>query len=183
MNTAVQLRQSISDALHGELVYGKPRALVTGKLGGVALFSPDQVVAYRIGYRRKARLFLFRTLEVDDRLAARIPGVCPHVRLLFDVRTLGRARLVRGLFAYLAKASDPSALPDSFYVRAGIALGGRLPTHTILSSLLSRRTPSYEFAPSTMTFAPRLPAVPERLGPSVLADALCLGPHATRGEP
>jgi hypothetical protein len=183
MNTAVQLRKPGSGTLQTDLVHGKPNALVTGKLGDVALFSPGELVAYRIRYRRQTRLFVFKTLEVDDRLAARIPGVRPHVRLLFDVRTLGRARLVRGLFAYLAKDSDPSALPDSFYVRAGIALGGRLPTHTILPSLLSRRTPSYEFAPSTMTFAPRLRAVPERLEPSVLADAMCLGPHATRGEP
>jgi hypothetical protein len=139
MNTAVQLRQPGSGTPRTELVYGKPHALVTGELGGVAVFSPDQVVAYRIGYRRQTRLFVFRTLEVDDRLAARIPGVRPHVRLLFDVCTTGRARLVRALFAYLARTSRaPAALPDAFYVRIGAALGGRLPAHKILGLLLER---------------------------------------------
>jgi hypothetical protein len=141
MNTAVQLRQSGSGTPRIELVYGKPYAQVTGKLGAVALFSSGQLVAYRIRYHHKTRLFVFKTLEVDDRLAARIPGVCPHVQLLFDVRTPGRARLVRGLFAYLARAHDPSVLPDSFYVRVGIVLGGRLPAHKILPSLLPPLAP------------------------------------------
>ena len=136
MNTVVQLRQSGGDAPRCELVYGTPHAQVTGKLGAVALFSSHELVAYRIRYRRKTRLFVFKTLEVDDHLAARLPGVSPRVRLLFDVRTSGRARLVRGLFAYLARAHDPSVLPESFYVRVGIALGGRLPAHKILPSLL-----------------------------------------------
>jgi hypothetical protein len=137
MNTAVQLRQPGGGTPRSELVYGKPHALVAGKLGGVALFLPDELVAYRIRYRRQTRLFVFKTLEVDDRLAARVPGVSPRVQLLFDVGTSGRVRLVRGLFAYLAKGRDPSTLPDSFYVRVGVALGGRLPAHKILPSLLS----------------------------------------------
>jgi hypothetical protein len=143
MNTAVQLRQSGGDAFYGELVYGKPNALVTGKLGGVALFSPDQVVAYRIGYRRKARLFVFRALEVDDRLAARLPGVSPRVRLLFDVHSSGRARLVRGLFAHLTRVHEPADLPDAFFVRIGILLGGRLPAHKILPTLLRRAVTTF----------------------------------------
>jgi hypothetical protein len=138
MNTAVQLRQAGRGTPHGELVYGKPHTLVTGKLGDVALFASDQLVAYRIRYRRKTRLFVFKTLEVDDRLAARLPGVSPHVQLLFDVRTAGRARLVRGLFSYLVKSHGPSALPDSFYVRVGVVLGGQLPRHKVLPSLLSQ---------------------------------------------
>jgi len=138
MNTAVQLRRLGDDVPRSELLYGAPRAVVTGKLGPVALFDPGQLVAYRIRYRRRTRLFLFRTLDVDDRLATRIPGVSPRVQLLFDVHSAGRVRLVRGLFAYLARSvSDPSALPDAFYVRVGIALGGRLPRHKILGSLLS----------------------------------------------
>jgi hypothetical protein len=141
MNTAVQLRQRGSGMPQTELVHGKPHALVTGKLGSVALFSPGELVAYRIRYRRQTRLFVFRTLEVDDRLAARIPGVRPHVRLLFDVCTTGRARLVRGLFAYLVRTDrDPSVLPDIFYLRVAAAIGGRLPPHKILVSLLKRST-------------------------------------------
>jgi hypothetical protein len=137
MKTAVQLRPRAAGAPQSELVYGKPQALVTGTLGAVALFHSDELVAYRIRYGRQTRLFVFRTLEVDDRLAAQVPGVSPRVQLLFDVRTSGRARLVRGLFSYLAKSRDPSTLPDSFYVRVGLALGGRLPAHKILPSLLS----------------------------------------------
>ncbi len=165
MNTAVQLRPPGTGTPRSELVYGKPYALASGKLGGVALFASDEIVAHRIHYRRQTRLFVFRTLEVDDRLAARLPGVSPRVQLLFDVRTAGRARLVRGLFAYLAKAHDPSSLPDSFYVRLGVVLGGRLPAHKVLPSLLSRLTD------------------PGELPPSARAAPLCVGPGAARGEP
>src|ERR1035438_2483377 len=37
---------------------------------------------------------------------------------------------------------DPSALPDIFYIRVGATLGGRLPGHKILLSLLHARHPS-----------------------------------------
>jgi len=137
MNTAVQLRRLGDDVPRSELLYGAPRGVVTGKLGPVALFDSGQLVAYRIRYRRRTRLFLFRTLDVDDRLAARIPGVSPRVQLLFDVHSAGRVRLVRGLFAYLVRTGrDPSALPDIFYLRVAAALGGRLPGHKVLPSLL-----------------------------------------------
>jgi|HubBroStandDraft_1064217.scaffolds.fasta_scaffold48485_3 hypothetical protein len=152
-NTAVQLRQPGSGTPRSELVYGNPHALVAGKLGAVALFAPDELVAYRIRDRRQTRLFVFKTLEVDDRLAARLPGVSPRVQLLFDVRTAGRARLVRGLFAYLVKAHDAPALPDSFYVRLGVVLGGRLPAHKILTSLLSRSTATSPCALVSMMLA------------------------------
>jgi hypothetical protein len=80
-------------------------------------------------------------LDVDDPLAASVPGVRPHVELLLELGTRGRTRLVRGLFAYLAKdAHDPSRLPDAFYVRVGFALGGRRPPHKILVSLLKQST-------------------------------------------
>jgi hypothetical protein len=139
MNTAVQLRRPGDEVPRSELLYGAPHAVVAGKLGPVAVFHSGQLVAYRIRHGRRTRLFLFRTLDVDDRLAARIPGVSPRVQLLFDVHSAGRVRLVRGLFAYLIKnVSDPSALPDGFYIRVGIALRGRLPKHKILPSLLSK---------------------------------------------
>jgi hypothetical protein len=84
------------------------------------------------------RLFVFRTLEVDDRLAASVPGVKPHVQLLLQVNSHGRARLVRQLFAYLARINrEPSAMPDGFYLRVGAVLGGRLPGHKVLPSLVS----------------------------------------------
>jgi hypothetical protein len=77
-------------------------------------------------------------LVVDDRLAASVPGVRPHVQLLLQVHSSGRARLVRELFAYLARTNlEPSAMPDDFYVRVGAVLGGRLPGHKVLPSLVS----------------------------------------------
>ena len=42
--------------------------------------------------RRRPRLFVFRTLTVDDRLAATLPGVRPPVKLLLELRTKGRIR-------------------------------------------------------------------------------------------
>jgi hypothetical protein len=137
MNTAVQLRRA-GEGLRSELLYGAPRRTVAGTLGPVALFAAGEIVAYRIRHRRRSRLFVFRTLEVDDRLAASLPGVHPRVHLLFEVHTAGRVRLVRGMFAVLLKnRHDPCGLPDGFYVRVGVALAGRLPRHKILPSLLS----------------------------------------------
>ena len=138
MNTAVQLRSGADDGPRSEILHGTPHRTVAGRLGPVALFASDALVAFRIGHRRRTRLFVFRTLAVDDRLAASVPGVHPRVQLLFDVRSMGRARLVRGLFGYLARTGrDPCALPDDFYVRVGVVLAGRLPPHKILVSLLS----------------------------------------------
>jgi hypothetical protein len=140
MKTAVQLRQLSGDGQpKSDLICGVPSSVVTGVRGPVVLFDADQIVGYRIRYQRRMRLFVFRTLEVDDRLAASVPGVKPHVQLLLEVATIGRARLVRGLFAYLAKhTEDPSGLPDDFYVRVAFVLGGRLPAHKILVSLLKQ---------------------------------------------
>jgi hypothetical protein len=139
MKTAVQLRPPTADAQpRAELVWGRPCAIAAGRLGPVALFGSGEIVAYLLRFRRCPRLFVFRTLAVDDRLAASIPGVRPRVQLLLELRTAGRIRRARGLFAYLARTNrDPSALTDAFYVRVGNALAGRLPVHRILLSLLS----------------------------------------------
>ena len=70
-----------------------------------------------------------------------MPGVRPRVQLLMELRTAGRIRLVKSLFAYLVRTGrDPSALPDIFYIRVAAALGGRLPPHKILVSLLKQST-------------------------------------------
>jgi hypothetical protein len=149
MNTAVQLRRA-GDGLRSELLYGAPRRTVAGTLGPVALFAAGEIVAYRIRHRRRSRLFVFRTLKVDDRLAASLPGVHPRVHLLFEVHTAGRVRLVRGMFAVLLKnRHDPCGLPDGFYVRVGVALAGRLPRHKILPSLLS-----FSLGPDPLTGPP-----------------------------
>jgi hypothetical protein len=139
MNTAVQLRPILArDLPRCELVHGTPREIVSGALGPVAIFPPGDLVAYMVRSRRRARLFVFRTLVIDDRLAAALPGVRPRVQLLLDTRSVGRSRLVRRLFAYLVKTSrDPVGLPDAFYLRVGVVLAGRLPPRKILLSLLS----------------------------------------------
>ena len=139
MKTAVQVRHPSGDAHpRAELVWGRPCAVDAGTLGPVALFRSGEIVAYLLRSRRRSRLFVFRTLAVDDRLAATIPGVRPRVQLLLELHTLGRIGRARGLFAYLARTErDPSALADDFYVRVGVAFGGRLPACKILRSLVS----------------------------------------------
>jgi hypothetical protein len=138
MKTAVQLRHPAGDDLpRSELLGGTPCDVVAGALGPVALFPSEEVVAYLLRRQRRVRLFVFRTLAVDDRLAATVPGVRPKVRLLLELRTAGRIRRVRALFAYLLRTNrNPSSLTDGFYVRVGILLAGRLPAHKILLSLL-----------------------------------------------
>ena len=139
MKTAVQLRLRTGDddAPRSELLFGCPQTMAAGALGPIALFESDALVAYVVRRRRRVRLFVFRTLDVDDRLAAMVPGVRPRVRLLMEARSAGRIRRMRDLFAYLERASRPaSALGDGFFVRVGVALGGRLPRHKILLSLL-----------------------------------------------
>jgi hypothetical protein len=138
MRTAVQLRpRADDDRPWSELVYGVPCATVPGRLGPVALFPSGQVVAYLVRSRRRRRLFVLRTLDVADSLAAAVPGVRPGVRLLLALRSEGRIRLARRLFSYLTRSGrDPSALPDAFYVRVGAVLAGRLPAHKVLRHLL-----------------------------------------------
>jgi hypothetical protein len=139
MNTAVQLRPIADrDRPRCDLVYGEPQELVDGELGRIALFGSGELVAYRLRRRRQQRIFVFRTLAASDPLAAAVPGVRPRVQLLLTLHSAGRVRLARRLFAYLAKTGrEPSALPDTFYLRVGVALAGRLPARRILPSLLS----------------------------------------------
>ncbi|MGA7120724.1 MAG: hypothetical protein WBY94_11530, partial [Polyangiaceae bacterium] len=137
--TAVQLRTLAGDERpRAELLFGTPCDLGEGTLGPVARFDSGEVVAYLIRSRRRRRLFVFRTLDADDAFAVAVPGVSPLVQLLMQLGTAGRIRLARNLFAYLLRTGrNPSALPDIFYVRVSAALGGRLPGHKILVSLLA----------------------------------------------
>ena len=109
-----------------QLVCGDPGSITSGVLGPVALFGPDEVVAYAIRTPSGRSLFVFRTLAVDDRWAARVPGVHPRVRLLVHVRSAMRVRAMGRLLRYVAKRSlVASHLSDGFYVRVSHVLGGR----------------------------------------------------------
>jgi hypothetical protein len=151
MRTGVQLRLAAGDGLpRSELLAGVPCEVVSGAMGPVALFRPGEIVAYLLRGRRRGRLFVFRTLDVDDRLATSVPGVRPRVQLLLELHTPGRIRRGRDLFAYLGRTGrDPSGLADPLYVRVSAALGGRLPAHTILLSLLRTERPSWTRESST----------------------------------
>lgn len=171
MKTAVQLRDpSDADGPQVDLVYGEHAQRTASPRGPVALFGSEELVAIRIRSRRRTRLFVFRTLVVDDELAASVPGVRPRVRLLFQVRSAGRARLVARLFAYLVKlGQDPAGLPDDFYLRVGAALGGRLPPHRILLSLLRPFLRDGAGSPERFRFqrpAPDFPLALEKGDPS-----------------
>jgi hypothetical protein len=143
MNTAVQLRPIAAPELpRCDLVYGEPHELVAGELGRIALFGPGELVAYRLRRRRQQRIFVFRTLATNDPLATSVPGVRPGVLLLLALRATGHVRRARSLFAYLrSNLIEPAKLPDAFFARVGAALGGRLPSHKILPSLLQRQSP------------------------------------------
>jgi hypothetical protein len=157
MKTAVQLRTLAGDERpRAELLFGTPCDLGEGTLGPVARFESGEVVAYQIRSRRRWRLFVFRTLDVDDAFAVAVPGVRPRVQLLLGLRTVGRIRIARSLFGYLVRTGqDPSALPDVFYTRVGAMLGGRLTGHKILPSLLSAYRPKPKRARARRGVSPR----------------------------
>ena len=163
MNTAVQLRPAHCDLPRCDLLHGTPREILTSSLGSVALFASGELVAYLVRSRRRTCLFVFRTLDVDDPLAATVSGVRPRVRLLLELRSAGRTRPVRRLFAYLARTQrDPASLPDGFYLRVGVALGGRLPAHKILRSILCEWS---DASPAVLTRNDsRVALLPERPG-------------------
>ena len=154
--TAVQLRTLAGDERpRAELLFCTPCDLKEGTFGPVARFESGEVVAYQIRSRRRRRLFVFRTLDVDDAFTVAVPGVSPHVQLLLELRTGGRIRLARSLFAYLLRRGwDPSALPDAFYVRVGAVLAGRLPAHKVLLHLLRATRESPIEQPANRTAGP-----------------------------
>jgi hypothetical protein len=136
VNTAVQLRSD--GGLRCELACGTPRVVVPAGRGPVALFGPGEIVGYVVESAARTSLFVFRTLAVDDSLAAAVPGVFPRVRLLLLARTAARVRAVRRLFAHLGRrAVPPSQLSDAFYVRVSVAVGGR-PAPAGLRALVRR---------------------------------------------
>jgi hypothetical protein len=183
MKTAVQLRTLAGDERpRAELLFGTPCDLGEGRLGPVARFGPGEVVAYQVRSRRRRRLFVFRTLEVDDAFAVAVPGVRPRVQLLLELHTAGRIRLARSLFAYLTRTGQvPSALPDSFYARVGAMLGGRLPGHKILPSLLSAYRPKPKRARARRRVLPRkADAAQGQRTPIDIVQGAAAGPRQAR---
>jgi hypothetical protein len=183
MKTAVQLRTLEGDERpRAELLFGTPCDLGEGKLGPIARFQSGQVVAYQVRSRRRRRLYVFRTLEVDDAFAVAVPGVRPRVQLLVELRTAGRIRLVRSLFAYLTRTGwDPSGLPDTFYTRVGALLGGRLPGHKILPLLLSAYRPKPKRARAHRWVSLRSAETAKaRAKPVDLVQGAAGGPHQAR---
>jgi hypothetical protein len=149
VRTAVQLRTG--GAVQCEVGAGEPAAVVTGRLGPVALFGPDEVVAYLVRSGPARSLFVFRTLAVDDRWAASVPGVHPRVRLLVHVRSALRVRAMGRLFAHLARRSlRPSQLSDAFYVRVSHAVGGRT-DQARLRALVRRELANQAEGPTNVT--------------------------------
>lgn len=159
MRTALQLRPIGPAHLpRCELLYGRALEVVDGQLGPVALFGPGELVAYRLRCRRLVRTFVVRTLDADDPLAALVPGVRPRVRLLLQLRSTGRAKLVARLFAFLARSGvEASDLSDQFFVRVGVALGGRLPAHKIAPALLAHERSSPMLGAAAMAAADPVP--------------------------
>ena len=136
MKTAVQLHAAANRLPRCELVYGRPVEVVAGPDGPIALFDSGEVVAYLLRARWRRHLYVFRTLQVDDRFAASVCGVRPRVRLLLHLRSRMQIRRARGLFSHLQKhGPEPSELADAFYFRVSGPLGRRLVTQTLLLSL------------------------------------------------
>lgn len=108
-----------------------------GNLGPITLFDANRIVAYQIASRQRTSVFVFRTLSVDDRMAASVPGVYPRVRLLIHALGAGAASQVTRLFAHIVKRGcDASSLPDVFYHRVSHAVSRRRPTQAPLRALL-----------------------------------------------
>jgi hypothetical protein len=138
MMTSVQLHEPARGLPRCELVYGRPREIVSGRDGPIALFPSGEIVAYLLRCQWRRHLYVLRTLDVDDRFAASVCGVRPRVRLLLHLRSRAQIRRARGLFAYLAKhGPDPSELADAFYLRVSGPLGRRLVRQRLLLSLVS----------------------------------------------
>lgn len=136
MRTAVQLRETRPS---GRLLHGAPIDILPGPRGPIAVFEPGTLVVYFVDASYRPSLFVFRTLLVDDRLAASVPGVRPRVRLLLGLHRAGPIRRLRRLLTHLLEhGPDPDALTDAFWLRIGSALGGRCRPYGQLASFLRR---------------------------------------------
>ena len=136
--TAVQLRQE--ETLVCSLAFGTPSFMRKGGHGRIAVFDPGRLVGYLIESQRRARIFLFRTVE-DPAGTTLVPGVAPRVRLLASLRSRGSTARLRNLLTYAArKGCDPEGLSDAFFVRAAAVLAGRVRGHGVAATLLAKET-------------------------------------------
>jgi hypothetical protein len=144
--TVVQLRERRPSA---RLLYGAPDAVTDGATGPLAIFGVGALVGYCVESSYRRSLFLFRTLVVDDPLAARVIGVRPRVQLLLELHTAEGIRRTGRLLAYLlASGWSPDHLSDAFWGRASTALRGRMPPQASLVSLLRLERPAHAVAPA-----------------------------------
>src|SRR5689334_21580772 len=86
MDTAVLCRELRED-IETHIVFGAPTSAISIAFGAVALFPADRIVAYLVRANRRARLYVFRTLDNPEPFSAEVPGVRPLVRLLMEAHT------------------------------------------------------------------------------------------------
>ena len=121
MLTAVQLRKHPN--VTAQLVAGSP----IRQLDQVALFGPEQLVAYMIEGVQHTLTLVFKTLHTADPLGAKLPGVHPRVSLLLEARGSLAASRLRNLFRYLSKRGlRPEDLSEDFWVRLDAVLSGQV---------------------------------------------------------
>lgn len=104
--------------------------------GAIAIIPAGEIAVYTVRTTR-LRSYLFRTLERDEPLTARIPGLSAPVRLLLQVAGDRRHRILGALVAELLRLGHcPTALPDLLFLRLGGVVAGRSPDIGVVRSLL-----------------------------------------------
>lgn len=122
MFTAVQLREDAG--LCCRILHGKPREIVPGRLGQIALFEPGQRVLYLVQEGRRQQAYWFQTNPENG--GQRIAGVQPGADLLLTAATTGRVAKLRNVLVYLKKAGvGVDQLDDGFFVRLSVLLEGQ----------------------------------------------------------
>jgi hypothetical protein len=150
--TVVQLRERHPSA---RLLLGTPAAMMESASGPLAAFAPGRLVAYSVESSYRHSLFVFRTLVVDDALAAAVLGVSPRVQLLLELHTRESIRRAGKLVAQLlASGRSPDPLSDAFWGRMGTALRGRTSSPTTLASLLRLEPSSAPASPPAPPASP-----------------------------
>lgn len=113
------------------------------------------------------RLIVAEKPSLARAIAAALPGpkvhAKTHIRVGDDVVAWCAGHILELAPPNGYEEHDPNALPDAFYLRVAVAIGGRLPALEILRSLLARELLSGQAMPR-----PRTPPVPRCIAESVL---------------